>query len=277
MSVLALTSAKGKKTVKYMKTNRAFTSLRKHAWLITVGIALGGLWEPKLGLLVIGIMAGLVVTAFFNGRFWCGNVCPHGSLFDVVLLPISRNKKIPEWVKSKNFILAFFAFFAFNFGRRVYSAVAVWGSFDFWDQLGFVFVATYLIVMVVGSAAAVALNPRIWCQFCPMGTIQKGSHQLGKLTGVAQKTEKKVTISQADKCVSCGKCEKTCPMQLAPYKFFDENGQFNDENCIKCQVCVSNCPLKLLAMEKQASYGSESSIPEVVLDQPAAWESEKTA
>ena len=48
------------KPISYIKTKRAFNSLRKYAWLITVGIALGGLWEPKLGLLVIGIMAGLM-------------------------------------------------------------------------------------------------------------------------------------------------------------------------------------------------------------------------
>ncbi len=60
---------------KYIKTNRAFTTLRKYAWLFTVLVALGGLWEPKLGLLVILIMAGLTVTSFFKGRYWCGNVC----------------------------------------------------------------------------------------------------------------------------------------------------------------------------------------------------------
>jgi ferredoxin-type protein NapH len=277
MSVTNPGSVKARKPVKYIKTKRVFTNLRKYAWLISVGIALGGLWEPKLGLLVIAIMAGLMVTAFFNGRFWCGNVCPHGSLFDVILLPLSRNRKIPDWIKSTNLILAFFAFFAFNFGRRVYGAIAAWGVFDFWDRLGFVFVATYLIVMIVGSAAAVAVNPRIWCQFCPMGTIQKGSHQLGQLTGIALMTERKVTISQADKCASCGKCEKACPMQLAPYQYFDENGRFNDENCIKCQVCVANCPLKLLAMENQVVSEKESKIPEVVMDQPAAWKRGKTA
>ena len=155
----------------YIKTNRAFTAIRKYAWLFTILVAIGGLIEPKLGLFVIFIMAGLMITAFFSGRYWCGNICPHGSLFDS-LLPISSNMAIPKILKSKYFILGFFVFFMFNFSRRILNVVNQWGSFDFLDKLGFVFVTTYLMVLIVGGALAVFITPRTWCQFCPMGTMQ---------------------------------------------------------------------------------------------------------
>ena len=238
-------------SVKYLKTNRAFTTLRKYAWLFTLLVAIGGLWEPKLGLLVILIMAGLTATSFFKGRYWCGNVCPHGSLFDVVLMPLSKNKKIPDFIKSKVFMAAFFAFFMFNFGRRILGAIDTWGTYDFLDQVGFVFVATYLVVMIVGGLTAVFGNPRIWCQFCPMGTMQKAVYGISKkVAAIHQKTDTLVTISDENKCVQCGKCEKVCPMQLAPQKNWNENGQFEDINCIKCETCVANCPVKILSMEK---------------------------
>ena len=83
----------------YIKTNRTFTAIRKYGWLFTLLVAIGGLFEPKLGLLVIFIMAGLMTTSFFSGRYWCSNICPHGSLFDTLLLSISRNSKIPEFLK----------------------------------------------------------------------------------------------------------------------------------------------------------------------------------
>ena len=89
----------------YIKTNRIFNPIRKYTWLITVIVAIGGLWFPKLGLLVLAIMAALMITAFFDGRFWCGNVCPHGSLFDRVIQPISRNGKIPVFFKTKVFVV----------------------------------------------------------------------------------------------------------------------------------------------------------------------------
>jgi ferredoxin-type protein NapH len=78
----------------FIKTNRAFTSIRRYGWLFTLLVALGGLWLPRLGLLVILIMVALTISSFFTGRYWCGNICPHGSLFDVVLMPTILNIKI---------------------------------------------------------------------------------------------------------------------------------------------------------------------------------------
>ncbi|ABR49376.1 4Fe-4S ferredoxin, iron-sulfur binding domain protein [Alkaliphilus metalliredigens QYMF] len=236
---------------KYMKTNRAFTPIRKYGWLFTVLVAVGGIWQPKLGLLVIFIMAALTATAFFSGRFWCGNLCPHGSLFDVIMLPVSQNKKIPGFLKSKTMISAFFIFFMFNFMRRIAVVVPLWGTTSFLDRLGFVFSMTYLMVLILGGILAITVNPRTWCQFCPMGTLQKLSYQLGKALGIAKKTEKKVTISNKDKCISCGKCEKVCPFQLAPYLDFSDKNQFDHVDCIKCGVCTENCPVNILSLNTE--------------------------
>ncbi len=235
----------------YIKTDRALTTWRKYAWIFTLLIAIGGLWEPRLGLIVIGVMAALTITALFKGRYWCGNICPHGSLYDVLLLPISLNRKTPGFLKTKLFILAFFAFFMFNFGRRVTASFQAWGEYDFAARLGFVFVLTYLIVMIVGGLLAVFINPRVWCQFCPMGTIQKAAYLIGKSTGLSRSSDEFITISDPEKCIGCGKCERVCPFQLAPYKNFDRNRQFRDVVCIKCGVCAKNCPLNLLSLEKE--------------------------
>ena len=153
----------GQYVAKFTKTNRAFTVIRRYGWLFTLLVAIGGLIQPKLGLLVILIMAGLMITAFFRGRYWCGNFCPHGSLFDL-LLPVSRNIEIPKFLKSKYFVIGFFALFMFNFSRRILNAFNQWGTYDFFDKLGFVFVSTYLMVMVVGGAVALLITPRTWCQ-----------------------------------------------------------------------------------------------------------------
>lgn len=236
----------------YIKTNRIFNPIRKYTWLVTVVVAIGGLWFPKLGLVVLAIMAGLITTAFFNGRFWCGNVCPHGSLFDRVIQPISRNEKIPAFFKTKAFVILFFLFFMWNLSRRVLKVAALWGTYEFLDKLGFVFVMTYLVVMVVGGLLAVVATPRTWCQFCPMGSIQKLAHMLGKLVGVAKKNEKKITIDAREKCHTCGKCARVCPFQLKPYLEFSDNHQFENPNCIKCKTCVANCPAGILSVKKES-------------------------
>lgn len=237
----------------YIKTNRTFTTIRKYGWMFTLLVAIGGLWEPKLGLLVVLIMAGLTTTSFFTGRYWCGNFCPHGSLFDKVFLPISQNKKIPNFLKSKPMVIGFFLFFMFNFSRKIIKISKLWGTFSFLDKLGFLFVNTYLMVLIVGGLLAIFANPRVWCQFCPMGSIQKLSYKLGKKLGVAKKTEKKITISSKDKCHACGKCSRVCPFQLTPYLEFSDSNQFENVNCIKCATCVENCPANILSLETEES------------------------
>lgn len=235
----------------YIKTNRTFTFIRKNAWIITLLVALGGLYEPKLGLLVVFIMGGLLTTAFFRGRYWCGNFCPHSSLFDRIFLPISLNKKIPKILKSKPVILAVLAFFFYNFSRKIMGISGLWGTYDFLDKLGAIFSRTYLMVLIVGGILAIAINPRTWCQFCPMGIMQKLSYRLGKFLGISKKFEKKVTIEAKEKCHSCGKCSRVCPFQLTPYLEFSEKNQFDNINCIKCATCIENCPANILSLRTE--------------------------
>ncbi len=236
--------------MRYIKTSRMFSRLRKYGWMFTVLIAIGGQWFPKLGLLVLFVMVGLTITSFFKGRYWCGNICPHGSLFDS-LLPLSKNKKIPVFLKSKAFIVGFMVFFMVGWINKIANISLYWGTYDFLDKLGLIFSNTYLMVMIVGGLLAIFLTPRAWCQFCPMGTMQKVSYFISNKLGISKKTNKKITIESMDKCILCGKCEKVCPFQLSPYKNFNENNQFDDINCIQCSTCVVNCPKKILSLDKE--------------------------
>lgn len=169
-------------------------------------------------------------------------------MFDKIILPVSLNKKIPKFLKSKAFISLFFSFFMINLVRKMFKVLQFWGTYDFLDKVGTLFVNTYLVVLIVGGLIAVLVNSRTWCQFCPMGTIQKISHYVEKKAGIAKSTEKKITISNKDLCHSCGKCSRVCPFQLTPYLEFSDNNQFNNINCIKCITCVENCPASILSL-----------------------------
>lgn len=139
----------------------------------------------------------------------------------------------------------------YNFSRKIINSFHAWGTFDFLDKLGFVFVSTYLVVLIIGGITGLIFAPRTWCQFCPMGSIQKATHGLGRITGAAKKTEKKVTIECREKCHQCGKCSRVCPFQLTPYLNFSDNNQFNNINCIKCATCIKNCPAGVLSLQKE--------------------------
>ena len=224
--------------------------LQKYTWPFTLLVALGGLWVPRLGLLVIAIMLTLMVMSFLRGRYWCGNICSHGSLFDHVLGRFSKQRNIPKFLKSPYMIWGFFAFFGYNITRRIIAVAQLWGTSQFWDRLGLIFVVSYLMVMVVGGALAVFIRPRTWCTFCPMGTMEKLSYKLGQLLGVTKRTDLQVTILDQEKCRACGKCAKACPMELSPHLGFTESHQFSSENCIRCGECVEACPFQLLTIAK---------------------------
>lgn len=234
--------------MKYSKVNRTYTTVKRFSWLLVPVIALGGLVWPKLGLLLVPIMLSLMILGFFRGKYWCGNICPHASLFDHVLLPFAPMGKIPRLFRSNWFKYAFFGFFMVMFSLRVRGAVAHWGTYDFWDKLGLVFALNYLMPTVIGVAFALLINPRTWCTFCPMGMMQEVMYWVGKVTKLNKATDQKVNISDESKCKECGRCSMVCPLQLEPYKDWDDNGEFSNSACIRCSVCVQNCPLTLLSM-----------------------------
>ncbi len=234
-----------------IKAERTFTVIRKYGFLFTLFVAIGGLWEPKLGLLVIPVMLGLILFSFYKGRFWCGNVCAHGSLFDSLLFRFSRNKKIPAVFKSKWLSIGFLGIFSYKLISKFITVAGLYGSASFFDKMGLVFVSSYIMVTIVGGFLALVVAPRTWCNFCPMGVMQKMSYKLGKKVKVTTSTDEKVTAAQSEMCHKCGKCSRVCPMQLAPYTQFNGQNQFDDSNCLKCSTCVANCPAGILSINNE--------------------------
>jgi len=232
----------------FIKTKRTFSPVRQYAWLFTLLVAFGGLWVPKLGLLVFGVIFLLTFMSLFKGRYWCGTYCAHGSLFDQLLLPFSRNHKIPRLLKSNYTRAAVFGWFMYNLGSKFFRVSRLWGTLPFWDRLGFVFVGSYLMVTILGGVLGLAFTPRSWCQFCPMGTMQVLMYKLGKPLGLTKKRDHKVTINSLHKCHKCAKCARVCPMQLLPYTEFSGKNQFDNEICIRCLTCIENCPAKILTL-----------------------------
>ena len=235
--------------MKGLKVERVFSPLKRWAWLMIIVIAVGGLYWHFLGLLLLPMMVALLITGFLNGKYWCGNVCPHGSLFDGLLLHHAPLRQFPKFVQNNWFRWAFFAAYMVMFIRRIASAADGWGSLVFWDRLGLLLAINYLIPTTLGILLGVANNPRVWCTFCPMGMIQEISNRTATFLGFRSRWNVKVTISNVEACRHCGKCSRVCPMQLEPHRHWDENSQFSGDGCIRCAVCTKNCPFGLLSMD----------------------------
>lgn len=200
-----------------------------NAWLwlvLLVFTVIGLLYYPRIGYLALICMLGPVLTAFFWGRFWCGWLCPRGSLYDHLIAPLSPKKKIPEYLKSINtrvfILLVVMALFLLQ-------VINAWGN---WSAIGFIFIRMILATTLIGVILGIFIHHRAWCNFCPMGTL---AHLVAK-----GKKPLKVT----SQCTGCKACLQVCPMQI-DIPSFKEEGIINDPDCLKCGKCLERCPKKV--------------------------------
>lgn len=204
-------------------------------WILLIFLVIG-FFFPVIGFLALVCMIAPVALSVFRGRYWCGNFCPRGQFYDKVISRISKNRKIPLFLRHKAFRGFMVAFIFTMFGVQMYFA---WGD---WSAMGRVFWNIIFVTTIVGVVLGVVYSPRAWCTFCPMGT----------LSAVVAPRKPKYTfkaIHVADNCVLCKRCEKVCPMQLKPYEAKGSEAGMQDADCIKCGVCITKCPKKAMEMK----------------------------
>ncbi len=211
----------GQKKRPYRKTQTVIGSL-------FLALVILGYFFPYLGFFIVFCMITGMVMAVQNGRKWCDVACPRGSFLDIFLARISTQKALPKWWYKYSFRLTIISIL---FTTLIIRLVQAWPA---WDQMGFVFVRILTITTVVSIILSFFFRARAWCLVCPVGTFS------GLIGG-----KKKTLKIDANSCIDCQKCEKVCPMGLAPYRD-KEKGVLQSRDCIRCQTCVIACPKKSL-------------------------------
>ena len=137
-------------------------------WIIIAYIILAWFF-PVVGLLALICMIGPVVTSIYKGRWWCGNVCPRGNMYDRLLAKYSPHRPIPKFVRTFGFRL-FMVFFIFTmFGIQLTFTVP-WseGGMAMRNGIGWVFWTIIVMTTIVGVVLSFIYAPRTWCSFCPI-------------------------------------------------------------------------------------------------------------
>ena len=207
-------------------------------WIIIAYIVIGWFY-PIVGLLALICMIGPVVTSIAKGRWWCGNVCPRGNMYDRLLSKYSPHRPIPKFVRTFGFRLFMVLFIFTMFGIQL-------AFVESWSDVGRVFWRIIVMTTVVGVVLSFIYAPRTWCSFCPMGTI---SRWVAPKNAPVPSGFTNVHVSSACQ-MKCKSCARVCPMQLTPYDSRGQESGYMHPDCIKCGKCTLACPTKIMTLRK---------------------------
>lgn len=215
------------------------------------------IWYMSPYLIIQGAMEGIVSGSFIVfvsmlvgsvlfGRLFCGWICPMGGLQECLF---SVNEKVPKqgWKNGIKYaiwtvwIVAVILCFVFrkkeitiDFFYMTDHGISVAEIFNYVIYYGVIF-----LVLI----PAVLFGKRVFCHyFCWMAPFMaigtKIRHWL-HLPGIHIASENK-------KCISCKKCNQSCPMGLNVAELVKDNCDFGTE-CIQCGTCVDCCPKNVLS------------------------------
>ncbi len=237
-----------------MAANRLFFRFDPLLFLL---LSLAGRMVLVVGLWSLLILAGTVLF----GRWFCGFVCPLGTLIDLgAPLLEHKHKKEPDpvWKKGKYLLLLFLvgaAALGLSFGQLLDPLTIV----DRTLALVIYPAASYLLALVTPvlaagftegliTLAALALilglgwwQTRFWCRnLCPLG---------GLLAAAVKFSVFKFAVR--GQCDHCGFCSRVCPAAAIDPKTLT----IDTAECIVCLRCWSECP------KGQIGYGVHRSGP----------------
>lgn len=208
-------------------------------WIL-LAYLVAGFFYPVIGFLALICMIAPVAFAVRKGRWWCGNACPRGNLYDRFLSKYSPHRPIPAFVRRTGFRIFMVMFIFTMFGVQMTLA---WGD---WNAMGRVFWTIILVTTIVGVVLSFIYAPRTWCSFCPMGSL---SSWVTPHSGRLPERYRRVFVGE--RCTTkCRLCSAVCPMQLKPYEGRGDAEGYLHPDCLKCGRCVAGCPLKVPELKK---------------------------
>lgn len=182
-----------------------------------------GVFEAATIHYVVAKIAGPLVF----GRGWCGYACWTAMVLDFLPYKTPQGSR-KKWgfIRYILFVLSF-VFVAALFLLHVGNLETIM----FWSFL-VGNVAYYAAGIIL---AVVCRDNRAFCKYvCPVAVFLKPMSYFSLL---------RITCDK-EKCISCGKCKKVCPMNVDVTD--NSRKRQNATECILCMECVKNCPVKAL-------------------------------
>lgn len=248
---------------------------------------------PALLAINIGVIILLCVLTLLFGRIYCSAICPLGIFQDIVLWFSNRRKKKKyrfsyapaiNWLRYGMlaiFIIAFIAgigsvvalldpyssygLIASNLFAPVYQWINnllayfaeradsyAFYSVDVWMKS----LPTFIVAVVIFITVIILpwLKGRIYCNtICPVGTI---------LGLISRFSFFRPTIN-AEKCNSCGLCDRICKAQCINPK----EHKIDYSRCVTCMDCIDNCSQKAITYQLYSKKKAEAKVEAKATDE----------
>lgn len=204
-----------------------------------------------------GALGFLFLFGSLLGRFVCGWLCPFGLVQDLLYkIPLFRKKKrlpfhrILKYGKyvSLFLLVGFGSLFLFGgyakvpaFCKYLCPSGTLFGAIPLLaaneslrSQAGGLFFWKMGLLLFIMALSVKVYRP--FCQYlCPLGAIYGWFNRFSLVQVYWEK----------EQCISCGFCEKACPISLSV------NEISRSPECIRCGKCIEACPEKCLYFLKK--------------------------
>lgn len=157
------------------------------------------------------------------GRGWCGYACWTAMVLD--LLPYKR----PELPRKR---WSYVRYIVFCVSLLYVAALFLLHVPDLERVMLVSFIVGNLVYYAAGIALAyICRDNRAFCKYiCPVTVFSKPMSRFALF---------RVRVDR-EKCISCGKCERVCPMNVPVSS--GQSVRANESECILCLKCVEECP-----------------------------------
>ncbi|MBO4913085.1 MAG: 4Fe-4S binding protein [Butyrivibrio sp.] len=192
------------------------------------------------------VFAAMFILSMFCGRVWCGYFCPAGGLqecaFRIKDTPAKqggRDKiKYAIWIIWMTAVVVTFVLgkndVTVNFFYQTDHGISVSAINNYVVYYG-------VILMLV--APALIHGRRAACHYiCWMAPFMAMGSTIGRWLHIPQLHIE----AEKENCISCGMCNKACPMGLDVRKMVSDGNNGKCTECIQCGACADVCPKKVL-------------------------------
>ena len=217
----------------------------------------------------------LGITAL-SGRFFCGWICPLGTVLEV--LPSPRGRRLgglsrlrPKDLRGKTIEKGHLRLRLKYLFLAILVLLLLLGANLFWVFDPLVIANRAVVFVLAGSVPflllalvvlAVSAGGRFWCQeMCPLGAcLSLAGMVSSRLPAAASPL---TLVKREESCIHCGKCALACPFGIVEVADSRRTGRLGLADCALCGECVAACPredalsLRVMGAPVMASKGKE--------------------